>query len=742
MALSLQRKIVVGFVVAGLVLVGVSVETYRAFGYVTDSAAWVNHTHVTIEALNDVVSDVVDAETSQRGYLLTGLPRYLAPYDSNASEVGAHLRELQDLTVDNPPQHARADTLGRFAHERIATLAARIDLARHGHIDRAIAEIRSVSGAASMDSLRAVAARMDAEERRLLVTRAALEQERRRYSRAVTAIALLVALAIALFAVATILHDVRAREQAARDLAEAALREQAANRAKSEFLARMSHELRTPLNSVIGFANVLLKNKQGVLREQELSFVERIRANGTHLLGIINDILDLAKVESGRMDLVVEPVDVPSLVRDTVAQVSEREHVRVDVALPADTRPLAADRDKLKQVLLNLVANAMKFTEQGRVVVRVVTNPATGAVRRIDVVDTGVGIPPERVSAIFDAFEQAESTTARRYGGTGLGLAIARSFCERMGFRLVVASEQGVGSTFSILCDPAEPLPRHAPPDDAAIETPGTMPVEASPIATTPDVDDANKPTVLVIDDSADSRLLLSQFLEDDGKHVVTAVSGEQGLQLARELKPGLIVLDLLMPGVDGWQTLRRLKDDSATATIPVVIVSIVASEQRGNMLGAVDLVDKPVNRESLVATVRRNLAEATARVLVVEDSPDTRALFQGYLRELPGLDVRMVDTGRGALAQLESFQPQLVILDLTLPDIDGLEVLRELRKHRALCAIPVIVATARNLSAAERTELAAQTHAVLAKGADIAEQLRESVRAALPSVVGAGGRD
>jgi signal transduction histidine kinase/CheY-like chemotaxis protein len=733
---SLEGKVIVAFAAAAIVLVGVSVEAYRAVGFASESAAWVNQSHLVIEALSDAVSDVVDAETAQRGYLLTQSPRFLAPYDTNVAELAIHLDRLQRLTVDNPMQRTLAESVSVYAKGRMSVLQSRLELARAGKVNDAVAEVRSGGGVSYMDSLRDVANRMDAEERRLLSARAALERERRRYLRVMTGIGLVVALATALFAVVAILGDVSARDRVARELAEAASREADANRAKSEFLARMSHELRTPLNSVIGFASVLLKNKGGVLRAQELSFVERIRSNGTHLLGIINDILDLSKVESGRMDVILEPVDVNALVRETLRQINPRDGVELDVALPGIARPLSSDRDKLKQVLLNLVANALKFTERGRVLVRVVTKPS-GAIRRIDVVDTGPGIPRDRLDAIFDAFEQAEATTTRRYGGTGLGLTISRAMCERMGFRLDVASAEGVGSTFSILCDPTEPrLSAHLPPEDGArLEAISGEQRAATPAASR---DESNEPkaTILVIDDSADSRLLLGQFLEDDGKRVVAASSGEQGLQLARQLRPRLIVLDLVMPGLDGWRTLHRLKNDAATADIPVVVVSIVASEQRGSLLGAVDLVDKPIDRDRLLATIRRNLGESGTRVLVVEDSADTRTLFQGYLNGLSGLTVHMAATGKEALARLDDFHPELVILDLSLPDMDGLELLCELRAHETLRDIPVIIATARDLSADERADLEARTQAVITKDDDIADRLRETVRAALPQAV------
>jgi signal transduction histidine kinase/CheY-like chemotaxis protein len=726
MALSLQRKVVYGFGLAILLLAGVAFEAFRALSNARDGALWVTHSHEVIESLHNIVIDLAGAESAQRGYLLTGDSRFLAPFDSDADNIVAHVDSLRRLVADNPPQVARTDTLATLLTTRIQRLRASLDRAAQGHTADAAALVRAESDTVFADAPRRLADRMEAEEHQLLTQRAVTSASQRRYALGVTTTAFIVALLTAIFASLAVGRDVRERERMARALTDTAEREHAANQAKSDFLARMSHELRTPLNSVIGFAGVLQKNKSGRLGDQELSYVERIRTNGTHLLGIINDILDLSKVESGRMDVELEPVDVLTLVRDTVAQFGNAA-VPVRVELPAEAAPLTADRVKLKQILLNLVANAVKFTDAGHVLVRVVTGSDHG-VCRIDVIDSGGGIPAERLPAIFDAFEQAESSTSRRFGGTGLGLTIARSMAQRMGFRLEGVSEVGVGSTFSILCAPGERgLARHVRPPLGEGAVAGTTDEFAATIGR--ELPDASKPTVLVIDDSADSRLLLSQFLEDDGKHVITAVSGDQGAQLANDVRPDLIILDLLMPGIDGWETLRRLKANAATCDIPVIVVSIIATEQRGGVLGAVDLVDKPVSREQLLETVRRNMVRQSARVLVVEDSADARALFDTFLHDLGGLSVRMAGTGREAIRALDEFAPDIIILDLMLPDIDGLEVLRHVRKHPTLGSIPVIVATARNLTPEERGELEQQAHAILSKDGALGHQLRDALR-------------
>ena len=372
-----------------------------------------------------------------------------------------------------------------------------------------------------------------------------------------------------------------------------------ANRAKSEFLANMSHELRTPLNSVIGFGNILHKNKAGNLRAEDLMFVERILANGKHLLGLINQFLDLSKIEAGKMELELTPVALDQLVRELIAtqesQLRDRP-VKLVAELPEAVAVLLADAGKIKQVLLNLIGNALKFTAEGSITVRVVVDSETRRPQRLEVQDTGIGIPRHRQAAIFEAFQQADSGTMRKYGGTGLGLTISRAFCQLMGFRIEVQSEEGKGSTFSVVLGPeAKPVavPAEAPP--------------ASPPHSEPPLDQPAR-LVLVVDDNPDSRILLGNLLEECGCRVITADSGALALTRARATQPDLILLDLMMPTKNGWETLQSLKADPATADIPVVIASIVAHEYRGTVPGAADVLQKPVSRDALLRVLRQQL--------------------------------------------------------------------------------------------------------------------------------------
>jgi signal transduction histidine kinase/CheY-like chemotaxis protein len=392
---------------------------------------------------------------------------------------------------------------------------------------------------------------------------------------------------------------------------EAAAREAAemATRAKSQFLAGMSHELRTPLNSVIGFANVLVKNKAGNLRPEDLTYLNRIVANGTHLLGLINDILDLSKIEAGRVELTLAPVLLADLVRETLAQLES--HVRdrpvaLTAEVPENLAPLETDSGKLKQVLINLVGNALKFTEHGSVTVRVVAD-LTRRARRIDVVDTGIGIAPEQQAQIFEAFRQADNTTARRYGGTGLGLTISRALMDRMGGRITVSSTLGTGSTFSIV------LPQTAgggwtlPPPAPAVPTPAPVAHSRSRTRRPPPAS-LSETLVLIVDDESDSRILLSHLIQEFGCQVIMAPSAEQGLQVAREHSPDVIVLDLLMPGMTGREMMAAMHADAALRDIPVIVVSIVAGELQGAIVGPVDFLDKPADRDRLLEVLSSQL--------------------------------------------------------------------------------------------------------------------------------------
>ncbi len=489
---------------------------------------------------------------------------------------------------------------------------------------------------------------------------------------------------------------------------------EAANRTKSEFLANMSHELRTPLNSVIGFSNIVLKNKAGNLRPEDITFLDRILANGKHLLGLINEILDLSKIEARKLEVEMVPVALDELVKEVLATQEIQIHgrpIQLVADLPPQAAPIQTDAIRLKQVLFNLVGNALKFTETGSVTVRLRVHPKTLRPQRIEVVDTGIGIPQDRQAAVFEAFQQADCSTSRKFGGTGLGLTISRALCEMLGCRLALQSELGQGTTFSITFPVVDGVEVKNPAEDA-IFPPRLAPSEAGAPKRT-----SGPRLVLVVDDEADSRELLANLLEECGCQAITADAGPRALIEARQFKPDLILLDLMMPGMNGWQVLHALKSDPELKHIPVAISSIVAHENQGSIIGAVDLLQKPVVREDLLRVLG---TRRRPKVLVVEDNDYDQHVFASGLAA-EGVEYWMVGSGREALVAVEQFEPDLILLDLLLPEMDGMEFLQHLRKNPRHAHLPVFILTAKDLSAAETEQLQQQARVILQKSGDLA---------------------
>ena len=539
--------------------------------------------------------------------------------------------------------------------------------------------------------------------------------------------------------------DITRRRRAEEDLVTAKDDAEEANRAKSQFLANMSHELRTPLNSVIGFANILLKNKKGNMGKSELGFLERIQVNGKHLLVLINEILDLAKIESGRLELELRTISLPTLAHEAVALVDgqiRQKHgaVEVRIDVPEVVDDFEVDSAKLKQVIVNLMGNALKFTETGEIVLRVSVHEGTSTPAAIHVQDSGIGIPPERLGAIFEAFQQAEAGTARKFGGTGLGLTISRSMCLLMGYDLTVESQVGRGTTFTIdltgLPEGVEQPRGKVVAEDGAEWEEESAPAEVGdpegderapvPDAEAPVAHDGIQHfKVLVIDDEVDSRVLMQHYLGEFGCEVLEAASGAEGLVMARKHRPDLITLDLQMPEMDGWEVLRRLKADAEVKHIPVVVVSIVASEGRGRLLGAVDLLNKPVDRTHLLRVLWRNLVNrAEHRVLVVDDDPEVHRLITALLKP-EGLEVHCVASGQEALEEVAKETPGAILLDLAMPGMHGLTFLDRLRENPYHMGLPVIVITGKSLSDAQMELLSDKVSGVVLKGDGFADRLR-----------------
>jgi GAF domain-containing protein/DNA-binding response OmpR family regulator len=495
-----------------------------------------------------------------------------------------------------------------------------------------------------------------------------------------------------------------------------------ASKHKSQFLASMSHELRTPLNAIIGVTEMLLEDARDFKREDELEPLDRVLRAARHLLALINDILDLSKIEAGRMELHLETFPLLPVIEDvgkTIEPMAAKNANRIVIDCPADLGTMHADQTRFRQALLNLAGNANKFTEKGTVTIAAQAQRLDGRdMVTIAVTDTGIGMTEEQMSRLFQEFSQADASTTRKYGGTGLGLAISQHFCRLMGGDITVESKPGKGSTFTIR------LPRIAQSGEASV-TVGQgrdRPEGAHPIA-----EEAEEPLVLVVDDDATARELVVRHLERGGFAVVAARGGQEGLRLVRELRPAAVTLDIMMPDLDGWTVLAAIKGDPELAGIPVVLMSIVEQKNRGYALGAADYLVKPVDRATLVETLRTICGMSAGRALLVDDDEMVRRGVRQALQPL-GWEVTEAENGRVAVDLLATAQPDVIILDLMMPTMDGFEFVHELRARPDWQDIPVVVITAKDLTPEDRDRLNGGVERVIQKS-DRNEMLRQLSR-------------
>jgi len=503
-----------------------------------------------------------------------------------------------------------------------------------------------------------------------------------------------------------------------------------ADRLRSEFVANMSHELRTPLNSIIGFSGLLLKNRQGNLTSGDLNYAEKINRNGKHLLNLINDILDLSKIEAGRMEVSMRTVPLDAIVREVVDMLKPQADERgLELAVEAPTAPLPinTDSEKLKRALINLIGNAVKFTHQGQVRIKLAEQHSNRV--QITIEDSGIGIPSDKLEFIFQPFQQVDSSTTREYGGTGLGLAITKSIIEMLHGAISVSSEMGKGSCFRVTLPLSWDEADKGPAEPEAATVAPTVPIDAGAEAACPQSikRKADGPLkVLVIDDDPDARELLASHVKAAGGVAVSCGDSRQALKMAAEQQPGLITLDIMMPGLDGWEVLKQLKADPATQDIPVVIISIAADKRRAVVLGAMDALTKPISSSQLENLLRRHVqGHDVDRVMIVEDDPDTQQLLRSLLQDKVHAIASAVD-GREALELLDRFRPDLIFLDLIMPGMDGLTFLRALRADERFERLPVVVISGKSMGPNERQELQQRVSAIITKGVSLEEQVRE----------------
>jgi CheY-like chemotaxis protein len=499
-----------------------------------------------------------------------------------------------------------------------------------------------------------------------------------------------------------------------------------ANQSKSSFLANMSHELRTPMNAIIGYSEMLMEEAADLGQEDFIPDLRKIHGAAQHLLSLINDILDLSKIEAGRMELFLENFEIKNLVEDVVATIHpliEKNANSLVVDLPDNLGKMYTDLTKVRQSLFNLLSNASKFSENGQISLKVdryVKEEKEWMSFRVS--DTGIGMTPEQLSKLFQAFTQADASTTRKYGGTGLGLAITKRFCQMMGGDIFVESELGKGSVFLIQ------LP---------IEVQKTMQAKDSEqlLKQSRSVS-GNQNTVLVIDDDPTVHDLIGRFLSKQGFKVVTASSGKEGLLLARQINPIAITLDVMMPGMDGWTVLAAIKADPNLAHIPAIMMSIVDNHNLGYALGATDYLLKPIDLRQLLGVLQKYRTDRHSNsVLIVEDDRATREILTRQLSK-EGWQVTAVDNGRKALESLANHLPRLMVSDLMMPEMDGFELIHELRQNQAWRELPVVVLTAKELSSLEQQKLQGHVERIFQKGSCSSDVLLTELQNVLTTAI------
>ena len=502
-------------------------------------------------------------------------------------------------------------------------------------------------------------------------------------------------------------------------LEQANLELQESDKMKSEFLANMSHELRTPLNSVIGFSSILVKNKKANLDEKQVDQVAKINNNGKHLLGLINDILDLSKIEAGKIELDPKNIDLVQFTK-TTAEMLQGQAASKHISLTFEnhtkdeTLMIEIDDNKLRQVIVNIIGNALKFVPEHKGSVVVYLHRDNSKLY-ICVKDNGIGIPKEKLALIFEAFRQADGSTTRKFGGTGLGLAISKNMVELLGGNIIVESEVDVGSIFSIEL-----------PNNYTKTTEQNIIVDNQPLAS---IQKTQMKSILVIDDTQDSRDLIEDYLtEYENVTIYTASNGEDGIKKAKLLKPSLITLDIMMPIMNGWEVLKQIEQDEELKDIPIVVISNVSNEHKATSMGARACLNKPISKNDLSNVIKKNFSFPVNNVLIVDDEPDIQDMMTDMVSEI-STNIKVASNGKKAYDILEAgFKPDAVFLDLMMPEFSGFDFLNMIKYQDKYKDLNIIVVSAKDFTKDDLDILNKKNIPLIKKGSDVEEAVRKAL--------------
>ncbi len=516
-------------------------------------------------------------------------------------------------------------------------------------------------------------------------------------------------------------ENIAAQKRAALELEKAKQKAEEANRSKSQFLANMSHELRTPMNTIVGYAEMLEDEIKECQRGDLSQDIKSIHASAKHLLTLLDGILDISKIEAGKMELYLERFDVKEMIQhliNTIQPLIDNKANKLQLECDDQVGQMYTDLVKVRQILLNLLSNASKFSEQSTVTLHVqLTTEADGDFLTFGVKDEGIGMTPEQQANLFQIFTQVDAATNRKYGGTGLGLAITKHFVEMLGGAINVHSEFGKGSHFIVR------LPAH-------------LTVQKTTTNEKPPEGSIRKPTiqmesgiVLVIDDDDVVRSLLHAYLSKIGYQVALAENGREGIKLAKKLRPNAITLDVMMPGMDGWEVLAELKADPDLAHIPVIVMTMMEDKDIGYSLGAAEYLTKPISRDQLTKVLGKyRSTRAAPLVMIVEDDDTTREMMVRMLHKV-GWQVLEAENGEVALRLLDQHPPDLILLDLMMPEMDGFEFIIHLRQHKLCATTPVVVLTAKDITTEDRVWLNHRVDCIFQKGAYNRDELLADLR-------------